>query len=156
MLKRVAVTALLGTIGLAGAAHGAAEVGTLECRIEPGVGLVIGSSKGLECRYSSADGTIVEHYEGRVTKLGVDIGVTGESVIIWQVVAPTNDLRPGALEGTYTGVGGEATVGVGPKANALIGGSDKTISLQPVSVGAQAGLNVAAGISSIALKSTAR
>lgn len=156
MRKLVAVTAVLGTLGVAGAAHGAAEVGTLECKIDPGIGLIIGSSKGMECRYSSADGQIVELYEGRVSKLGLDIGVTGESVVIWQVVAPTTSLRPGALEGTYTGVGAEATVGVGPKANLLVGGSDKTISLQPVSVGAQAGLNVAAGISSIALVSMAR
>lgn len=156
MRKLVAVTAVLGALGMAGAAQAATEVGTLECKIDPGIGLIIGSSKGMECRYSSADGQIVELYEGRVTKLGVDIGVTGESVVLWQVVAPTTSLRPGALEGTYTGVGAEATVGAGPKANVLIGGSEKTISLQPVSVGAQAGLNVAAGISSIALVSMAR
>lgn len=156
MRKLVAATAVLGTLGIAGAAHGAAEVGRLECRIDPGIGLVVGSSKGMECRYSSADGQIVELYEGRVTKVGVDIGVTGESVVIWQVVAPTSSLRPGALEGTYTGVGAEATAGVGAKANALIGGSDKTISLQPLSVGAQTGLNVAGGISSISLVSMAR
>lgn len=151
MRKLVAVTAVLGALGFAGTAHGATEVGTLECRIDPGIGLIVGSSKGMECRYSSADGAVNEVYEGRVTKLGVDIGVTGESVVIWQVVAKTATLQPGALAGTYTGVGAEATVGVGPKVNALIGGSDKTISLQPISVGAQAGLNVAAGISSIAL-----
>ncbi len=156
MLRFVAATSVASLMLMAATAQAATEHGTLECTIDPGIGLVIGSSKGLECTYTSADGKLVEQYEGRVTKLGVDIGVTGESIIVWQVVAPTSSLRPGALEGTYTGVGAEATVGAGPKVNALLGGSDKTVSLQPISVGAQAGLNVAAGISSIALRAAPR
>lgn len=152
MKKYLLTTALCaGFVALAAQAQSATEAGTLECKIEPGVGLIIGSSKGMECKYSSADGQIVEVYDGRVSKLGVDIGVTGESVIVWQVLAPTTSLRPGALEGTYAGASGQATVGVGGSANVLVGGSDQTISLQPLSVGAQTGLNVAGGIGAIEL-----
>ena len=137
-------------------AYAAVEAGTLECNVEGGVGLILGSSKAMECRYQSADGQIAEVYDGRVTKLGVDIGVTGESVIIWKVFAPSSSLRPGALQGSYVGATGQATVGVGAGANVLVGGSDETISLQPVSVSAQSGLNVAAGIGAIELSSPAR
>lgn len=132
------------------------EAGTLNCSVAGGVGLILGSSKPMECRYKSADGKVAELYTGRVNKFGLDVGVTGKSVIIWNVMAPTNSLRPGALEGTYTGVTAQATAGAGVGANVLVGGSDKTISLQPVSVSAQSGLNLAAGIGSITLESEAR
>jgi hypothetical protein len=157
-MQKLLLTAVAasGLTLLAVQAHAAVEAGTLECNVEGGVGLILGSSKAMECRYSSADGQIVEVYDGRVTKLGVDIGVTGKSVIIWQVFAPTASLRPGSLEGSYVGATGQATVGVGAGANVLVGGSDKTISLQPVSVSAQSGLNVAAGIGAIELSSPAR
>ena len=141
---------------LATQAQSATEAGRLECNVEGGVGLILGSSKAMQCTYSSSDGQIIEVYDGRVTKLGIDIGVTGESVIVWQVIAPTSSLRPGALEGSYVGASAEATVGAGVGANVLVGGSDKTISLQPLSVGAQSGLNVAAGIGAIELVSPAR
>ena len=55
----------------------------------------------------------------------------------------------GALAGRYAGASAEATVGAGVGANALVGGSDRTITLQPVSVQAQAGLNVAVGVGAL-------
>ena len=47
---------------------------------------------------------------------------------------------------------GAMALGVGLGANVLIGGLDKSIALQPVSVEGSTGLNVAAGIGSISLK----
>ena len=157
-MKKILATAAalsgLMLIAVNGAqAKDAVEAGTLKCSVAPGVGLIVGSSKPLECEYSSSDGQIIEPYFGNVTKLGLDIGVTGESVIVWQVFAPTDGLRPGALEGSYAGATAQATAGVGVGANALVGGSEDTISLQPLSVSAQSGVNVAAGIASIELKS---
>jgi hypothetical protein len=92
------------------------------------------------------------HYSGSISKFGVDIGYTEGGVLIWGVVAPTSDMRPGALEGDYVGVSASATAGVGAGANVLVGGFDKSISLQPLSVSGNRGLNVAAGIGSISLK----
>ena len=71
--------------------------------------------------------------------------------ITWAVLAPTARLRPRSLSGAYGGVGAEATLGVGVGANALIGGSEQGIILQPLSVQAQQGLNVAAGVESLQL-----
>jgi hypothetical protein len=71
--------------------------------------------------------------------------------MVWAVDAPTTR-RFGALAGTYTGATGEATVGAGVGANVLVGGSNRTVSLQPLSVQGQAGLNVAAGVAELRLR----
>jgi hypothetical protein len=68
------------------------------------------------------------------------------------VFAPTNRVGPGDLAGTYGGVAASATVGVGLGANALVGGSNNTIALQPVSLQGQTGLSVAAGIAGLELR----
>ena len=68
------------------------------------------------------------------------------------VSQPEVKVRPGALEGEYAGATAQATVGVGLGANALTGGLDKSIALQPLSVQGSTGLNVAAGIGQISLK----
>jgi hypothetical protein len=61
---------------------------------------------------------------------------------------------PGALAGDYAGVSAEATAGVGLGANALIGGGERAFVLQPLSVQAQEGLNLAVGFTSFQLRST--
>jgi hypothetical protein len=133
----------------------AQEVGRLECIIHGGVGMIVGSSKKLNCTYTPSDPNIPkEDYVGRVTKIGLDIGVTGKSVMQWLVLAPTKSgYGPGALAGDYTGATAEATAVVGVGANVLVGGSDRTFTLQPVSVQAQTGVNVAAGVASFHLES---
>ena len=133
----------------------AQEVGRHECIIHGGVGLIVGSSKKLNCTYTPSDPNIPkEDYVGRVTKFGLDIGVTGKSVMQWLVLAPTKSgYGPGALAGDYTGASAEATAVVGAGANVLVGGSDRTFTLQPISVQAQTGVNVAAGVTAFHLES---
>jgi hypothetical protein len=72
-------------------------------------------------------------------------------VLIWTVVAPTANLAPGSFAGSYGGVTGSATVGVGLGANVLIGGSGNSIALQPLSIEGTTGLNVAGGITAMTL-----
>jgi hypothetical protein len=91
------------------------------------------------------------HYTGRISKFGVDIGYQQNAVIIWAVLAPSADLNPGALAGDYGGVTANASAGAGVGANVLVGGSTKSISLQPLSIEGSQGLNVAAGIAAIHL-----
>jgi len=50
-------------------------------------------------------------------------------------------------------VQGNASVGVGGGANAMVGGSNNTFALQPVSAEAQTGLNVSAGVTGLELRS---
>lgn len=129
------------------------EIGLLNCAVEGGAGFVFGSTKQLECVFDPADENRPdETYFGTISKFGIDIGVTGPSVITWAVLAPTVDYHePGALAGFYDGVTAEATAGVGVGANVLIGGSEETIALQPLSVSAQTGVNVAVAISQLEL-----
>jgi uncharacterized protein DUF992 len=125
---------------------GGVKAGVLTCNISSGWGFVLGSSRDIRCNYVTYGGTRSEHYDGRVTKIGVDIGYTKGGVIIWNVIAPTSDILAGALAGSYGGVTGSATVGVGVGANVLLGGFDKSIALQPLSIEGLTGLNVAGGI----------
>lgn len=135
----------------ASAAQGGVKVGTLTCNVASGWGFVFGSSKDVRCNYRP-NKTRGEHYEGSIDKFGVDIGYTEGGVMVWAVIAPTSDVRPGALEGSYAGATAGASVGVGASANALIGGLDKSIALQPLSIEGNTGLNVAAGIGALHLK----
>jgi Protein of unknown function (DUF992) len=155
MLGAAAVAA--GALAFAGAADAAphgVKVGSLTCNVASGWGFVFGSSKDLHCTFSGNRTGGSEHYVGTISKFGVDIGYTGGGVLVWGVFAPASDIRSGALQGDYAGATGQATIGVGLGANVLIGGLDKSIALQPLSVEGNKGLNVAAGIGAISLKSS--
>ena len=104
----------------------------------------------MRCRFNRQGRD--EIYTGTINKFGLDIGTTQQAQIAWAVLAPTSQLPPRSLVGSYGGVSAEATVVVGVGANALVGGSDKSIVLQPVSVQAQQGLNIAAGVASLQLR----
>jgi hypothetical protein len=109
------------------------------------------SSKDVNCNYAPSGGR-GEHYTGSIDRVGVDIGYTNGGVMIWNVIAPASDVRAGALAGGYGGVTAGATVGVGLGANVLVGGFNKSIALQPVSIEGNTGLNVAAGIAALNLR----
>lgn len=131
------------------------ELGLLECTVEGGLGLLIGSSKNMTCAFEHSDGT-VEKYTGKIDKLGLDIGITGESFMKWVVFTPLgNAVGDYALQGVYRGVSAEASFGVGLGANALVGGSDKKIGLQPLSVEGKTGLNIAVGMAALTLEPAA-
>jgi hypothetical protein len=127
----------------------AIQVGTLTCNASGSVGFVFGSTTELGCTFSTLGR--IEHYTGQISKFGVDIGYTQGGTLVWTVFAPTAQLRPHDLAGTYGGATAGATVGVGGSVNALIGGNGNTISLQPISFQGNTGLNVAAGIASMTL-----
>jgi hypothetical protein len=147
------------TLAFAGQAEAVdrVEIGLLDCTVAGGAGFIFGSSKDLSCTFNPAQkGRPNETYSGSIDKFGIDIGKTEQTIIKWGVLAPTeDDYAPGALAGTYGGVSGEATVGVGVGANALVGGSSETIVLQPISVQAQEGLNLALGIARLRLNAAA-
>jgi hypothetical protein len=130
-------------------AEGGVQVGTLACHQQPGWGYVIGSSRRLSCRFYGPWGE--SHYVGRMTEAGVDVGYHGESQMVWAVFAPTDRVGPGALAGQYGGATAGGAVGVGVAASGLIGGSDRSIALQPFSVTGKTGLHVTAGIQGMTL-----
>jgi hypothetical protein len=126
------------------------KVGVLSCNDAGGWGFVFASTRDLNCTFSP-NGGAPYRYTGHISKYGVDIGYVKGGVLVWGVFAPTRNMSPEALNGDYAGVTGGASVGVGINANVLVGGSNKTISLQPLSVEGNEGLNVAAGVASMTL-----
>lgn len=158
MKKSLTALAALA-IAVAAAAPAAAQaqqdrtrVGALTCDISGGIGMIIASKKAVTCLFTpSTAGAPQEVYTGSITKFGLDIGATSGGEMIWSVLAPSNR-QFGALAGQYGGASAEATVGVGAGANVLIGGSNRTVTLQPVSVQGQTGLNLAVGVSGLELR----
>lgn len=147
------VAALAVAVAASGSAQaqGRAKVGTLTCDISAGIGLIIGSQKQVQCLFTPSEPGPREVYVGSIRKFGLDLGATAGGEMVWSVYAPTTG-RIAALAGNYVGATAEATVGAGLGANVLVGGSDRTVALQPVAVQGQSGLNVAAGVTDLELR----
>ena len=153
LLASAAVAAAaISFAGTANAGPAGIRIGTLSCHVSSGWGYILGSSRRVNCDFEPSGMPEGEHYVGHISKLGVDIGYTGGGRMVWAVFAPASDMDPGALQGTYTGATASATVIVGVGAHALIGGFDKSIALQPLSVEGNSGLNVAAGVGQLTLR----
>ncbi len=168
-MKKTLILALAGAMAMTSAASAASthhnrkpaekvvaqpkqRLGTLSCEVAGGIGLLVGSSRAVDCQFKQRTGK-VERYTGTIGKLGLDVGVTGKSYLSWIVVntEPTT-IGQGSLAGTYVGASARASVGVGLGANALVGGNNKNFGLQPLSAEAGLGLNVAAGVSRLQLR----
>lgn len=131
---------------------GGVRIGYLDCAIGSGLGYVFGSAKAVDCVFHSSSGQEApDHYSGTIRKLGVDLGYTSRGRLIWAVFAPTAGYHEGSLGGLYEGVTAQATLGVGPGVNILVGGTAGSIHLQTISVTGQVGLNVAAAGTSMTL-----
>ncbi len=142
--------AVAALVGAAPADAGYIKTGLLTCKVAPGIGMVFGSSKGMNCTFKP-DFRGAEPYGGRIDKVGIDIGVTGETVIVWAVLTAGRGYPVGALAGTYVGASAEVSLLVGAGANVLVGGSNRSFALQPISVQGQTGLDIAVAISSLDL-----
>ena len=127
------------------------KVGTLRCDVSGGLGMIVTSTREMRCIFTSARG-YRERYYGMIRKFGLDIGATQRGVLAWAVFAPTEGPRRGALAGDYGGADASVTIGAGVGANALVGGSDRSVTLQPLSVQVQSGLALAAGVASLTLR----
>jgi Protein of unknown function (DUF992) len=137
--------------GVPAQAQSGVKIGTLNCNVAGGWGFVFGSSRSLRCILTGPNRPATR-YTGSISRFGVDIGYTRGGVLVWAVFAPSADIGPGALAGNYVGATASATVGVGVGANLLVGGSNRTITLQPLSIEGNTGLNAAAGIGAMTLR----
>jgi hypothetical protein len=146
-----ASVAILTTSAQTAVAQQGVKVGALSCEVSGGLGLIITSSKDMNCLFTSASGQS-EPYSGTIRKFGLDIGATDRGVLAWDVFAPSAGPESGALAGDYAGPTASATVGAGVGANALVGGSGRSFTLQPLSIQAQTGLALAAGVAELTLR----
>jgi hypothetical protein len=127
------------------------QVGTLSCDVSAGVGMIVTQKQTMTCLFTPANGGRPEPYLGHIDEFGVALGVVNQGRLIWAVVAPSAVVPHGALSGTYSGVGAQATAGAGIGANVLVGGAGNAISLQPVSIQSQTGINIAGGVTTVTL-----
>jgi hypothetical protein len=153
------VRTLLGASAIAAAAlivpmpadaQSRAQVGVLDCDVSGGIGLIVGSRKAMNCTFTPSGQGPREVYTGSIGKFGLDVGATAGGRMVWGVFAATAG-GPAALAGTYAGASAEASAGAGLGANVLVGGSNRTVALQPLSVQGQAGVNLAVGVAALTL-----
>jgi hypothetical protein len=129
------------------------NVGALNCKIAPSIGLIVVEFQKVECRFIPNGGGPSEGYEGTMSTLGGALGFTAEGALTWGVFAPTNNIGPGSLAGSYVGASANAGFVVGVGGNFLLGGSGNTVALQPWSVEGTTGVNASAGLSNLDLRS---
>jgi hypothetical protein len=128
------------------------RTGVLTCDVSGGIGLIIGSQRSVNCSFTPDPPGPPENYVGSISRFGLDIGITTAGVMVWGVWYTSTDRESGFLAGDYVGASGEATVAAGLGVNVLLGGSNRTVALQPLSVGGQIGLNLAVGVANLSLR----
>ena len=126
------------------------KVGTLVITAVPGSGrnLIVRSSVDVEATFKDEAGK-TEHYIGEMgIKLGLDLSFKTSEKLGYVVFSPSSDYRTGsyALQGKYFGTKASAAFGAGASAQLLIGGFDKSFTLQPLAVGYTTGGGVSAGL----------
>jgi hypothetical protein len=127
------------------------KVGVLTCKTSASIGLIVGSQQKLRCNFAPDAGGPPDNYTGTINRVGLDIGVRGGGVMVWGVVVPTAGVPHGALAGRYGGAAADASLGLGAGAKVLVGGSHRAITLQPLSVSGQVGVNLALGVAGLTL-----
>ena len=133
-------------VAFAGSAFAQAQpvrVGGLTCEAAPRV--------GFRCVFRSNATGRHYSYAGAISRIRLDVAVTGGR-LFWGVFAATSHVGYGVLRGTYVGASGNVSFGLGLGANVLVGGSDRTISLQPLSIEGQDGANLALGVARLTLR----
>jgi hypothetical protein len=153
-MKRTALAvAAIALLTLPTTARADVKIGMLDCEVASGIGQVLTSSKEATCTFHPLGRGRPTAYFGTVRKYGLDIGVTRHGVMQWLVFAPTRNARePGALAGNYVGATAGASIGVGGAAHVLVGGSRRSFTLQPISLQADIGLNLAVGVEDFRLR----
>ncbi|CAN7228616.1 DUF992 domain-containing protein [Pararhizobium sp. LjRoot235] len=153
MLKRAIIAAALASLlAVPVSAANYMTLGRLVCESQGGVGMIISSEKALRCTYTPASGGPAAIYDGKIEKFGIDVGQTGKSVMIWEVLAKTGvSDAEFPLSGEYYGIGADASFAAGAGAKVLGGGLNKNFVLQPVNIQVQEGLNIAIGVEKMTL-----
>ena len=147
----LSIASMLAVTGNSALAQDRVQAGALVCNTSIELGVIVGSREALNCTFTPSVPGPTQTYSGAITKLGLDLGATNRGVIVWLVYAPTS-LHAGELAGNYVGATAEATIGAGLGANVLVGGSNQTVALQPVSLQGQIGVNLAVGFAELQLR----
>jgi Protein of unknown function (DUF992) len=153
VLTTLALSAILSVPSAAQSPQPWTQVGSLTCNVNPNIGFLFAGHQPMECTYTpSLAPAPPQYYDGAINTVGIDVGVSAGSVLAWGVFAPTTGLPQGALAGEYVGASGDLGFVVGAGANVLMGGSARTIALQPLSLQGSIAFSVVLGVSSLKLR----
>lgn len=125
--------------------------GRLECDLSRSDGAILGAKQDVSCVFYPSQSAASVRYTGVIDNFGVDIGTIKEAKLIWAVDAVSRHASYD-LEGTYRGIEAAAALGVGGGAVILTGGTDGTLTLQPLAVDGQEGLDISVGVTQLLLK----
>jgi hypothetical protein len=151
-LAALALTTMLAAPAEAQNPGGWTQVGMLNCKVNPSVGFIIAGHQSMQCLFTQNSPVLQQAYDGAINMVGLNVGVSAGGVLNWAVFAPTAGTPAGALAGEYIGASGDIGLGVGVGANVLLGGSGRTVALQPVSLEGSVSVNVALGVSQLSLR----
>ncbi|MBM6595215.1 DUF992 domain-containing protein [Microvirga pudoricolor] len=152
MLSRSLIALALLALPASAGAQVSARIGLLSCDVSAGVGLIVFQKQTMTCTFRPDGGGAPDRYTGSIDQYGLEIGATERSHLVWAVAAASQGLSQGALAGTYAGVSADAAAGIGAGASALIGGTGRAFSLQPIAVEGETGINLAAGVRTVTLR----
>ena len=151
-LAALALIVMLATPADAQSPPSWTQAGMLRCKLNPSIGFIIAGHQSMECSFTPNGSNPPQAYEGALNTVGLDIGISAGGVLGWAVLAPTTGVPAGALAGEYVGASGDIGIGVGVGTNILIGGSGRTVALQPVSLEGSVAVDVALGVSGLKLR----
>lgn len=136
------------------AAHADAgtDMGMLTCKLTGVTNVIVYTDEKFDCVFKPKSGDPY-NYTGQIKSVGVDLSITKEMTLVWAVLTTkTEGEVANQLRGDYVGAGAGVAVGGGVGLNALVGGSSRAITLQPVSVSGSVGAGASIGIESFELR----
>ncbi|MFT5445912.1 MAG: hypothetical protein ACI9DC_001074 [Gammaproteobacteria bacterium] len=147
--KSVFAAALLAASMPFAAVADSVKLGVLSCKTVPGsrVNLLIRSTADVTCVFEDTKGA-KENYKGESgIALGLDLSFKTSEDFAFAVIS-TSERTAGShsLAGKYIGGKATASVGVGLGAAALLGGNNDQFGLNPLALGTNEGVGVAAGV----------
>lgn len=128
------------------------RLGVLTCDVSQGISHFVTRKETLSCTFQPDGSAPAVNYTGVIEQYGLELGKVEQGRLVWTVAALARDKAFSSLAGKYVGADASVAVGVGLGANALVGGIDEALALQPLSVEGETGVNFAAGVETVTLQ----
>jgi len=134
---RLMLAALLCAIAYPASAAMQTNIGVLTCTLaEAGAQgeTPPSQTRAMTCAFKPQGTGPEERYSGEIQKVGSQSALSGKLVLIWVVMGPADEeLAPGLLEQIYVGELGASPDGKQQAPKMLVGKSDSSYALRPLS-----------------------
>ena len=139
---------------LPAAAEPGVNVGGLTCDTSAAIATIVMQRQDIRCVFAPADGGPLQFYKGHFDAYGLAIGMVFRGKLAWGVFAPAPEMARYGVAGSYSGLSAQASFGGGGGLNLLVGDTNSTLTLQPLSAEGHVGANVVGGIARMTLVPT--